>query len=444
MNLTSISSLMLGVALITLDIPLTSTAMPAIAQGLGTAPETTIWAISIYYLAVISALLPMAALGEIYGHRRVYISGLMVFASGALAAGLSDSLMSLMISRAVLGIGSAGVTATVPALIRSIYPPGKLARGLGLYAMVASAALTLGPIATSIILSVVDWPWIYFPSVPVALVTMILASRHLPHTDRNVRSFDGVSALLCATTFACILFAIAGVARLSWQTVTQALFLGLASGFFLKKREAHHLAPIFSIDLFSNPVFTLSAITSICAFAVQGIVFVVLPFLLTVKMGFSQGQVGFMLVPWPAALIVMPLLTAPLTERIAPGILGSIGLLILVLGLALLGAMPHSLGNFDIAWRLLLCGVGFGLFQSPNMVALISSAPMHRSGGAGGILAISRLMGQAIGVSAVAYFISTKPQDGFEAAIWFGCVLSVAGAFSSYIRLLPLVRVKRP
>lgn len=440
MNPLAVLAAMLGVTVVTVDMTLTSTAIPAIASGIGAPPATAIWIINAYYLIVIAALLPLAALGEIYGHRKVFLTGLMVFAIGSLACGFSTTLMSLIFSRAFLGLGAAAVAATVPALVKAIYPANKLASGLGLYAMIASLALTLGPTISSIVLSITNWPWLYFQTVPIASLALLLAAKYLPHTQRHVRPFDGISALLCAAMLASVLFAIAGAAHLTWPAATLVLAGGLVCGYWLIQREAGQNAPIFSVDLFAIPVFSLSAITSICAFSVQGLAFVMLPFLLTTQMGFSPAEVGWLISPWPIALILMPLLSAHLVQHIAPGKLGFLGLLLLALGLWLIGSMPNTASAMDIGWRLVLCAIGFGFFQSPNMFALMTSAPNHRSGGASGILATSRLLGQAIGAALVAYCLATWPQRGLQASIWFGCGLALIGALSSVARLMPALR----
>src|SRR5262249_37650850 len=157
---------------------------------------------NVYYLAVIAALLPLAALGEIYGHRRIFFGGLIAFALGSLAAGLSTSLPMLAIARAVLGIGTAAVSATTPALIRTLYPSSRLGRGLGAYALVVGIAFSVGPTATSAILSIANWPWLFLMNVPLALSTVLLAKRDLPQTQLNVRRFDIVAAFFCAGMFA--------------------------------------------------------------------------------------------------------------------------------------------------------------------------------------------------------------------------------------------------
>ncbi|MGE0314489.1 MAG: MFS transporter [Lautropia sp.] len=443
MNLPGLFAVLLGVATITMDISLTSTAVPTIARGIGASAASTIWIINVYYLAVIAALLPLAALGEIHGHRRVFYAGLTVFAIGSLFSGAATSLPTLVAARALLGLGSAAVSATTPALIRTLYPASRLARGLGLYAMVVGVAFTVGPLVAAAILAAATWQWLFLLNAPIALLAAGLSLRGLPATDRHPRPFDVGSALLCAGLFASLLFAIAGMAHLGRGPVLLALAASAIFAVALRRREAGATAPILAIDLFRIPLFSLSALTSICAFVVQGLVFVVLPFLFQFRLGYSPVDAGLLIIPWPATLALMTLVAAPLSDRHAPGVLGGIGLVIVASGLLLLALLAPGAGPLDIAWRLVLCGVGFGLFQSPNMVALMTSAPPRRSGGAGGILAASRLLGQSIGAAVVAFCVATWPDAGIETAIRAGSAFALTGAAVSLLRLVPSIRRAR-
>lgn len=439
--LPALLAVQIGVAVVTLDISMTSTALPTIAPGIGTSAAATIWIVNVYYLAVIAALLPLAALGEIHGHRRIFFAGLLVFALGSLACGLAGSLPVLAAARAVLGLGAAAVSATTPALIRALYPPDRLGRGLGFYALVVGIALTVGPTAASAILAVADWPWLFLLNVPAALLAFALALRGLPPTERNIRPFDAASALLCAGLFGGLLFGIAGVAhRSGWLPVALAWAAAALCGYGLRRREAGRASPILAVDLFRIPIFSLSAATSVCAFTIQGLIFVVLPFLFQIGLGYSQVESGFLLTPWPATLAVMTLVAAPLADRVAPGLLGGFGLVVVAGGLVSLAMLPPAAGPVDIAWRLVLCGVGFGFFQSPNMKAMMSSAPRERSGGAGGILAASRLLGQSIGAAAVAICLSLAPGEGMRLAIWLGVAMALLGGLVSFLRLIPVLR----
>mgnify|MGYP006198179639 CR=1 FL=1 len=221
-----------------------------------------------------------------------------------------------------------------------------------------------------------------------------------------------------------------------------ALTLGLIAvalvcGTLLLRRQAGHPAPMLALDLFKRPVFALSSLTAICAFSAQGLAFVSLPFLLQAVLGHSQVETGFLMTPWPAVVAVMALVAGRLADRVSLGLLCGIGLLMLSVGMAALATLGTGATAFDIGWRMALCGAGFGFFQSPNLKALMTSAPLARSGGASGIVAISRLLGQTLGASLVALCFHVSLGSGPLYALWLGCVFALVGAVASGLRLLP-------
>lgn len=441
MNYKAVMSILIGVIIATCDISLTNTVLPTIARDLGIAPAASIWVVNLYYVTVLAALLPLAALGEIHGHRRVFLAGLLIFTAGSLASGLAWSLESLAAARALLGIGAAAISGVTPALIRFVYPPDRLGRGLGVYAMVVGVAFTAGPTLASALLALGGWQMIFLINVPLGLVAAALSLFGLPETARNVRRFDILSALLCSGFLGFLLIALSALShRSDGGLVLAAALASLACGGGLVRRERGHPAPILAMDLFRIPLFSLSAMTSILAFSIQGLVFISLPFLLQLTLGYSQVEAGFLITPWPATLALMTLIAAPLADRVSPGLLGGLGLLIVAVGLACLAMLPPHASVLDVAWREVLCGIGFGFFQSPNMKAIMSSVPLNRSGGAGGILAASRLLGQSIGAALVAICLYFFEVGGLVVVLWIGAGIAVGGSASSFLRLLPAVR----
>ncbi len=163
------------------------------------------------------------------------------------------------------------------------------------------------------------------------------------------------------------------------------------------RRDADHPAPMLPIDLFRRPMFALSAATSVCSFAVQGLAFVSLPFYFEDVLHRSQVETGFFMTPWPLVVAIMAPIGGRLSDRYPVGILGGIGLVLLGIGMALLATLPPDPGTASIVRRTVICGIGFGFFQTPNLRALMSSAPPHRSGSASSIVATARLTGQTLG-----------------------------------------------
>jgi len=189
------------------------------------------------------------------------------------------------------------------------------------------------------------------------------------------------------------------------------------------------------IDLFRRAQFALSAATAICAFAVQGLAFVSLPFYFEDVLERSQVETGFFLTPWPLVVAIMAPIGGRLSDRFSAGILGGLGLVLLGIGMALLAALPASPGVVNIVWRMVICGIGFGLFQTPNMKAIMSSAPPHRSGSASGIVATARLIGQTTGAALAALCFSLAGHQGAALALTLGAGFAGLGSLMSFLRL---------
>jgi DHA2 family multidrug resistance protein-like MFS transporter len=438
-RLQALVAISVAVAMATLDAAVTNTALPAIAGDVGSDGASAIWIINAYQLVMVAALLPLASLGEIAGHRRVYIAGLLLFTAASLACGLSWSLPTLVAARALQGLGAAAIMSVNTALIRFIYPAKMLGRGVGLNALVVALAFTIGPTVASAILSMTDWHWLFLINVPAGLIAIGLSLRTLPETGRASHRFDAPAAMLCAGFFALIIFGLAAITHGSgWPVIAAEWMTAIVCGYALLRREAGRSAPMLAVDLFRQPAFSLSALTSICSFAAQGLAFVSLPFLLQNVMGHSQVETGFLMTPWPAVVAVMAPIAGRLSDRYSPGLLGGGGLLVLCGGMASLALLPNNPGAAEIMWRLLLCGAGFGFFQSPNLRALMGSAPPERSGGASGIVATARLLGQSIGAALVALCLTASNDSGPELALWMGSGFAAVGSIVSFLRLFPL------
>jgi MFS transporter, DHA2 family, multidrug resistance protein len=182
------------------------------------------------------------------------------------------------------------------------------------------------------------------------------------------------------------------------------------------------------------PVFALSMMTSICSFGAQTLAYVSLPFSFHDVLGRTVTETGLLMTPFPLAVAVAAPVSGRLADRYSPGILGGLGLAILATGLASLAMLSPLAATGDLVWRLTLCGLGFGLFQSPNNKVILSSAPRERSGGAGGMLSTARLLGQSVGAALVAVLFGLMPHNPTSAALWLATLLSAFGCVASILR----------
>jgi DHA2 family multidrug resistance protein-like MFS transporter len=301
---------------------------------------------------------------------------------------------------------------------------------------VVGVSFAVGPTVASLILSLATWPWLFAVNVPLGVLALTFALPALPHTTRSTHNFDRVAALLNVITFAALIFALGEAAqRGPAQYVLSAAAVAIVFGLLLMRREAGHPAPMLPVDLFKLPVFALSAVTAVCAFAAQGLAFVALPFYFEGVLHRSQVETGFLMTPWPVVVALAAPFAGRLSDRYPPGLLGAIGLAVLSAGMASLALLPAHPQVWDIGIRMAVCGAGFGFFQSPNLKALMASAPPERSGGASGIIATARLLGQTTGAALVALSFGIAGRHGPTLALTAGAVFAGAASIASGLRL---------
>lgn len=427
----------LAITMAVLDGAIANVALPAIARDLHATPASSIWVVNAYQLATTISLLALASLGDIYGYRRVYQCGLALFTITSVLCALSDSLLTLTLARILQGFGAAGVMSVNTALVRVIYPKRYLGRGMAINSLVVALSSAAGPTVAAGILSVASWQWLFAVNLPLGALAFAIGYKSLPQNSHPAtHGFDIRSAALNALTFGLLIFSIDGFGHgANPLLVSLLLVVALGIGYVFVKRQLTVASPLLPVDLLRIPVFALSVGTSICSFCAQMLGMVSLPFYLE-ALGRNATETGLLLTPWPLAIVV----TAPLAGRLIekkypPGLLGGIGLALFALGLALLGLLPATPTDADIVWRMALCGVGFGLFQSPNNFALLTSAPPHRSGGASGMLGTARLVGQTAGASLVALMFGLFPLHGTRMSLWLGATFALAAAGVSCMRL---------
>ncbi|HZY17692.1 MAG TPA: MFS transporter [Ramlibacter sp.] len=440
--------ILLGIAVSVLDGMIVNLALPGIVRDLQSTPSHAVWVVNAYQLATLALLLPLASLGDRVGYRRVYLVGVAVFTAASAVCSLADSLPLLAAARALQGAGAAGLMAVNAALVRLTYPTEQLGRGIAINSVTVATASVAGPPIAAAVLSHASWPWLFAVNVPLGIVLLALGARVLPHNppaSHQPARLSAADVLLNAAMF-CLLFLGADVlgAR-AGGTDRTGLLLGLAllagavvAGVVHVRRQLRRPVPLLPVDLLRIPIFRLSMGTSLCAFAAQTLAYIALPFLLLDAWHLSAGRAGLLMACWPAGVIAAASLAGRLIGRYPGGLLGAIGLATLSLGLGLLGAAAGTDAVGTVWWQMALCGLGFGLFQSPNNHTIITSAPAHRSGAASGMLGTARLTGQSLGavcVAAVFAFAGAHRGAGPQAAIVLACVFAGAGAVFSGLRV---------
>ncbi len=436
----SMLSIWLALAMAVLDGSIANVALPTIATDLKASAADSIWVVNAYQLAITVTLLPLAALGERLGYRRVYIAGLLVFTTGSLACALSDTLAELTAARVFQGLGAGAVMSINAALVRFTYPKRMLGRGIGLNALVISVAAAIGPTVAAAVLARASWEWLFAISVPVGVLAILVGLGSLPGNKGADRPFDVISAVLNALAFGFLIFGVESLARASVASGLWKLAVGVVAAVLLVRRELRRPAPLVPLDLMRIPIFRLSILTSVASFTAQMMAFVALPFYFQTVLGRTAVETGILMTPWPLAVGVSAPLAGRLADRYPAGILGAIGLTFLAVGLLLLSRLSSDASSLDISWRMAICGLGFGFFQSPNNRAMVAAPPPDRSGAAGGMLATARLLGQTAGAVVTSVFFHVGGDQAAKAAIATSSAVALAAAIVSLSRL----RAERP
>jgi DHA2 family multidrug resistance protein-like MFS transporter len=431
-----------------LDGTIVNLALPTIARDLHASASQVVWVVNAYQIAILALLLPLAMLGDLVGYRRIYLLGLVLFTVASLGCVLARSLPVLAASRALQGMGAAGLMAVNAALLRLTYPKRLLGRGIAINSVVVATASVAGPSIAAAILSAATWPWLFAVNLPLGLVVLVIGRRALPH-NRTLAApgtrWPLQDALLNAAMFVLIFLGADGLAVLARGTAPAAsglaavalLLAGVAVGIVYLQRQRRQALPLFPVDLLRIPVFRLSMCASVAAFAAQMLSAIALPFLMLEGLGHTHGEAGLVLTAWPLGTVAAAPIAGKLIGRCPDGLLGGIGLAAMGLGLVLLALLPAQPTLGDMLWRMALCGAGFGLFQSPNNHTIVTSAPVHRSGGASGMLGTARLTGQTLGAVLVALLFSmgTAAGNAPRLAIALAAAASFVASVFSALRL---------
>lgn len=442
-RLVAIMALSFGTALIVIDSSIANVALPTMAHDLGVESSAVVSVVTVYQLTLVMLLLPFAGLGERIGLKRMYQIGQLVFTVATLLCFFAKSLPFLLIVRAAQAIGAAAALSVSSALLRSTYPSTQLGHGLGINSVIVTSSAAAAPAIGGLVLGFAPWPWVFASAVPFAVASLAFG-RALPDPPAGHDRFDVLGAVLCAATFGLVIGGLETGVHGDSPVVSIAIVLvGIGVGGYFVRRERHEPSPILPIDLLARPVLALSALGAYTAFIASMTLLLSTPFRLQHSYGFSPAEVGAAIAPWPLTNIVVAPLAGLLSDRIPAGVLGGIGMCVSITALILIGFMPPHPGFFDVAWRMALCGAGFGIFLPPNARLIIGSASRERAAAAGGLISTVRLVGQTTGATLVAALLATGVGGGRVPAFVAAGLALVAG-LCSVARLRPSIREPKP
>lgn len=442
-RLLAIAAVSFGTALIIIDGAVPNVALPTIARDLHVDSSATVAIVTIYQLMLVMLLLPFAGLGDRVGLKRLYQWGQVVFTIATLLCFFANSLPFLLIVRAVQAMGAAAALSVSSALIRSIYPARQLGRGLGVNSVVVASSAALAPSLGGLVLAFAPWPWVFASGVPFALISLLLG-RALPDPQPRREPFDVLGGVMCAAMFGLIIGGMETGVHGDSPVVSAAIVAaGVLVAFAFVQRERREPKPILPIDLLARPIIALSAIGAFTCFTASMTLLVSMPFRLQHAYHFTPAMVGAVIAPWPLTNMIVAPMSGWLSDRVPAGLLGGVGMVISIIALTLIAMLPPDPSYFDIAWRMALCGSGFGIFLPPNARLIIGSVAQERAAAAGGLVATLRLVGQTTGATLVAALLAFGIGDGRIPPL-VAAGLAVVAGLCSIARLRPSIRATHP
>jgi EmrB/QacA subfamily drug resistance transporter len=354
-----------------------------------------------YLLASGSLVLFFGRLGDLRGHRRVFLAGLLSFVAASGLCAAAPTIESLVAFRALQGVAAAALMSVPLAILTATFPPSERGKAIGFFAASISVGLALGPSLGGFLTATFGWRAAFLVNLPLGLLAFAFARRVLPEPPGRPGRLDFPGAATALAALATLLLFVnrAQVEGFSPRTFPLLLASAACAALFVRI-ERRAAEPMVALSIFSNRSVTLGASAAVLNFMSQYVVVFLTPFLLARILGEGPGRVGLVLTAFPLAVLCVAPFAGALSDRIGTALPAAAGASTSAVACALLAAMPAGSGPGDVAWRLAVFGAGTGLFQSPNNSAVMGSAPKPHLGVVASLLGTSRTLGMVLGVAA--------------------------------------------
>jgi EmrB/QacA subfamily drug resistance transporter len=407
-----------------LDTSVVNVVLPIITKSFDSHIATVEWVVIIYLLIVSGLLLSFGRLGDIGGHKPVFLIGFSIFIISSALCGMSPTIELLILFRGMQAIGAAMLAANSPAILTKSFPASQRGQALGLQATMTYLGLTAAPSLGGWLTELVSWRAVFYINIPVGLFALVLAWLFIPADgDEKLReSFDFQGAFLFLAGLVALLLGLNQGYAWGWfstNIISLFIFAGifLALFIFVEKRKSN---PLLDLTLFSNRVFSAAAISAVLNYIAVFSILLLMPFYLLQGREFTPSQAGLILTIQPIVMAIVAPISGSFSDRIGTRIPTVFGMVVLSIGIYLMSGLGPTTSIYQIGIVLAIVGLGTGTFISPNNSAIMGAAPQKRQGIAAGLLATARSTGMVLGV-------------GLAGAIFTTILESAVGQSSIYI-----------
>lgn len=407
--------LLAGMFMALLDTTIVNVALPTIRTSLDASEATLSWIISGYALAFGLVLIPAGRIGDRFGHKWVFFTGLAIFTAASIACGLAQDSTQLIIARVIQGLGGGIFFPPVTAFIQLMFPPQLRGKAFGIMGAVIGISSALGPIVGGLLIQAIGeengWRWIFAVNVPIGIVAFVAAAFLLPVGSEGKKlSTDVVGLLLVSASLVALLVPLIQGQDEGWPLWT---YLSIAGGVVLlvlfalweRRLAARGTEPLVPPHLFSHPAFTGGTILALVFFAAFTSIFFTISILWQAGLGHTALESGLVSVPFAIGNIIGASQSDRLAQRLGRAVL-VIGNALLSLGLIalfliLLLVPTADLTNWDLLGPLLVAGFGAGLFIAPNARFIVATVDRSEAGAASGVIGTMQRIGSAVGIAVI-------------------------------------------
>ena len=431
----------IGVFMSTLDASVVNISLPTITQALNTHLKAVAWVVTGYLIVITGCLLLMGRLADLFGQKRVYLLGFLIFTFGSALCGLSPTIGFLIGSRMVQGFGASALMAIGPAIITNAFPEKDRGQALGIIGSVVSAGFLTGPLLGGFLVEHLGWRSIFFINLPIGAIGSFLTSKFLEGKELTKEvQLDLRGALLLFVFVTCLLLFLNRVSQGSPPLLLGWFSLSLVSLILFIVAELRSPFPLVDLHLFRRRLFISSLGASLLSFWMSAAHTFVIPFFLQNIFGFSPSKVGMLVFPVSLTVMVMAPLGGRVSDRVGVRIPATMGLIFTSLTIYSFTFLKGPVSHYQILWRQVVIGIGIGLFNPANNSAILGSLSREKIGLASSFLALSRNLGMVIGIAFAEMVIALRMPAATPSLqsihdVWgFGLIIGLTAVLISWIR----------
>lgn len=395
----------------TIDSSAVSLALPTLVKEFRVDFALVQWVMLAFVLSQATLMLVMGRLGDTFGKKPIFLSGLVIAAIGATLCGFAPTLQWLIVLRVFQAVGVAMAMALSFGIVAEAFPPSERGMALGTIGSIVSIGTVIGPVVGGLILSALSWRWLFFMNLPFALLSWPIGWRTIPHRRQGSGGrFDYLGSLIFFVSLLAFLVATTFGQRWGFTEPRILLLLGVAALFLLVfvYVEGRVVAPVVELKLFSSLPFSINMVQRYLSFVIFVSVSLLMPFYLQNMVGHSARIAGILLTAIPIAFGGIAPLAGSLSDRLGSLPVTALGLFLLFLGALSISTLTAASSTVSYILHVLPFGLGMGIFQSPNNSVIMSLVPKERLGMASSLLSVVRTLGRSSGIAILGAFWASR------------------------------------